>query len=140
MVPDRLEHLPPPLPTRSASPRGRNLTSSVPSKKPVAVAEKSLPVAYDVLKSILTVEHGYVPLSAATDSSFSLPLAKFFIKRTVVTTSDVAVSLTPRTGRPCTEEEWNGLALREVREGKETSGLAEYSASKTFSERGGDGF
>ena len=40
-----------------------------------------------------------------------------------------------------TEEEWNEPALKEVRElGKEASGIAKYSASKTLAEKGASGF
>jgi hypothetical protein len=62
------------------------------------------------------------------------------IKRIVVTASVATVGLTPRAERQYTEEEWNEPALKEVRElGKEASGLAKYSASKTLAEKGGFG-
>lgn len=53
----------------------------------------------------------------------------------------MAVNLTPRAGRPYTEEEWNEPALKEVKElGKKASGMAKYAASKTLAERGMSGF
>ena len=59
------------------------------------------------------------------------------IKRIVITSSTVAVGLTPHKG-PYTEKEWNDPAVKEVDErGKEASGMAKYSVSKVRAEEGG---
>ena len=58
-----------------------------------------------------------------------------------MTASTVAVSLSLRPGNPYNEEDWNEPALKEVTElGKEASGIAKYSASKTLAEKGGSDF
>ena len=63
------------------------------------------------------------------------------VKRIVVTSSTVAVGLSPRPGRQYTEEEWNEPALKAVRElGKDADGFSKYSASKVLAERGWPGF
>jgi nucleoside-diphosphate-sugar epimerase len=95
-------------------------------------------------KSILesAIKHGYVlpdefqstlrSVCCSTSSS---------IKRIVVTSSTVSIGLSPRAESQRTEEDWNEPALKEVRElGKDASGLAKYSASKTLAEKGGSNF
>jgi len=58
------------------------------------------------------------------------------IKRIVLTASTVAVGLDPEIGRQYTEEDWNEPHLKQVRElGKDATGGAKYSASKTLAER-----
>lgn len=58
------------------------------------------------------------------------------IKRIVITSSTVAVGLTPHKG-PYTEKEWNDPAVKEVNEkGNEASGMAKYSVSKVRAEEG----
>ena len=79
------------------------------------------------------------PSSIATDLLLNPQSSS--IKRIVVTASTVGVGLAPRAGHPYTEEEWNEPVLKEVKDlGKEASGIAKYSASKTLAERGGSVF
>ena len=94
-------------------------------------------------KSILetAVKHGYVSVTNSNELIVQFSCSKSAsIKRIVVTSSTTAVGLTLRAERQYTEEEWNEPALKEVRElGKEASGRAKYSASKTLAEKGRSG-
>ena len=59
------------------------------------------------------------------------------LKRVVVTSSNVAIGLSRRAGRPYTEKDWNEPALKEVEDlGKKALGISKYAASKTLAERG----
>lgn len=83
------------------------------------------------------VKHGYIP-SMSDRIVTELRFNRSHIKRIVVTSSTSSVLLSPEAGRRYTEEDWNELAVGEVREkGKDASGIAKYSASKTLAERGG---
>jgi nucleoside-diphosphate-sugar epimerase len=94
-------------------------------------------------KSILesAVKHGYVLPDELQKTLRSCSCStRSSVKRIVVTSSTVAVSLAPRPGRQYTEEEWNEPAVKAVRElGKDAHGLAKYSASKVLAERGWSG-
>ena len=79
---------------------------------------------------------GVSRLLTPADPSFNFRVTNSSsIKRIVVTSSTVAVDLTPRAGHQHTENEWNEAAVKEVSEqGKQASGFSKYSASKTLAE------
>jgi len=95
-------------------------------------------------KNILetAVKNGYVPLINSNQLVVQPSYPKSsFVKRIVVTSSTVGIGFSPQAERPYSEEDWNEPALKAVREsGKEASGIAKYSASKTLAERGGSSF